>query len=178
MNDLDFVLGVYMDSLLKAAKVNIITGEFVFVKEFEGERAGGCLDIKTMDDYPKMIVKNQWIHPDDVYDYLFHMRLSYLREKLREKNTRRVVHSFRRVMGDAYAWITVCVALPADYSDDNPWVSYTWRVADNDSRAMEDALCMLSGIFHKILKVNLTTDTYETVKVYQEELTAASGSRS
>lgn len=169
-SDLDFVLGVYLDSLVKAAKVNIVTGEFQFVKEMESERKAGVLDITTMDDYPKMIVKNGWIHPDDEQDYLYHMRLSYLREKLREKDTRRVVHSFRRVMGEGYAWITVCVALPADFTEDDPWVSYTWRIADNDSRAMEDALCMLSGIFHKILKVNLTTDTYEAIKVYKEEV--------
>ncbi len=174
-DDLRFVLDVYMDSLIKAAKVNIVTGEFRFVKELPSEREHGCLDIDTMDDYPKMIVKNKWIYPDDEQDYLFHMRLSYLRERLKEKDTRRVVHSFRRVMGNGYNWITVCVALPPDFSDDNPWVSYTWRVSDNDSRAMEDAMCMLSGIFHKILKVNLTTDTYEPIKVYREEMTQELG---
>lgn len=174
MNRMDFVLSVYMDSLLKAARVNIVTGEYEFVKSMDEEVQNGLLDLKSMDEYPEKIVENGWIHPDDVWDYLYHMRLEYLREKIRE-GTRRFVHSFRRKIDENYPWITVCIALPNDFTWEDPWVSYTWREADNNSRNMEDALYMLSSLFHKILKVNLTRDSFDVIKVYKEELTMAQG---
>lgn len=174
MNNFDFIMSVYMDSLVKAAKVNIVTGEYMFVKTMDEEVRQGLMNLKSMDEYPVKIVENGWIHPDDEWDYLFHMRLEYLREKIRE-GKRRFVHSFRRKIDGEYPWITVCIALPNDFTWENPWVSYTWREADNNLRNMEDALFMLSSLFHKILKVNLTRDTYEAIKVYKEELTEEQG---
>ncbi len=169
MEDLDFIVAVYMNSVVKAAKVNLVTGEYRFVKVLEEERERGLLALGTMDEYPKKIVENHWIHPDDIWDYLFHMRLSYLRGQIAE-GKRRVVHSFRRKMGDKYVWITVSVAIAEDFSEENPWAAYTWREADNDSRAMEDAMYALSTVYHKILKANLTKDSFEAVKLYEEEM--------
>lgn len=40
---------------------------------------------------------------------------------------------------------------------------------------IEESMMLLSKMYHKILKINLTTDTYKEVKVYEEELKSELG---
>lgn len=174
MEDREYVLSAFFDDFLKVAKVNVITGEYRFVKTLETEERLGCLSAETIDKYINNIVDNKLCHPDDEGSYLYHTNLGYLRSRI-SVHKRRMVHSFRRKINDAYIWVTFEITVPKDYSEENPWVVFSWKESDSDSCALEDALRMLSSIFHKILKINLTTDTHEEIKVYDEELTQLNG---
>ncbi|MCI8373641.1 MAG: GGDEF domain-containing protein [Lachnospiraceae bacterium] len=175
MTDKEFILSVYFEDLIKVAKVNLFTGEYKFVKLIEHEKELGCLETKTINGYVDRIIENQLIHPDDVERYRFHLDLNNIRSKLFQYRREKMVYSFRRKMGEIYCWVTLEILIPKNFSQENPWIVFSWKDSDSDSRAMEDSLNILSMIFHKILKVNLTDDTYEEIKIYNEEMTEAYG---
>lgn len=175
MNDMDFILTTYLDEVIKVAKVNILTGEYHLLKVLESEIETGILEAETINDYIKKIVECGLIYEDDVYSYQQHTDLKYLQHAINSKR-RRLVHSFRRKVDDRYKWLSFEVTAPKNFSlEENPWVLFSWKEADNESRTLEEALRMLSSVFHKIIKVNLTTDAYEVIKVYDNEMNVQNG---
>lgn len=168
IDDYTFVLETFLEDVLKMAKVNLRTGEFHFIKMMEEEFRLGCLDEKSINGYTQSIVKHGLIHPEECEEYLYHMDRDYLRHQVKQEQAD-IVYSFRRKQGETYCWLTVEITVPKDYSDDNPWVLYSWKRSSQDSKAMEDALRMLSVLFHKIMKINLTKNSYEIIKIYEAE---------
>lgn len=175
MKDLEFILKTYLDESIKVAKVNILTGEYHFIKVLESEIEEGILAAETIADYTQKIVECKLIHEDDVHSYLHHTALNYLQKAITSQR-RRLVHSFRRKVNNVYEWLSFEVTAPNDFSlEENPWVLFSWRLADSESRMIEESLRMLSSVFHKIVKLNLATDTHEEIKVYQSEMTEEYG---
>lgn len=171
MEDKVFAQEAMWEDILKIAKVNILTGEYKFIKTIEEEEQLGCLEAPTIEEYlRRIVIDHHLLHPDDGYSYLYHTNLQYLRHKIADRK-KRMVHSFRRRVKEGYIWVTFEITVPKAYSDENPWVVFSWKESDSDTRALEDALMMLSSIFHKILKINLTEDTHEEIKVYENEMT-------
>ncbi len=174
MDDKDYVLNVLYDDFYKIGKVNILTGEYNFVKISDFPDEDYLLQAKTIGEYIRRIGESGVVHPDDVDNYIYHTDIKYLRENLSAKR-RRMVHSYRRIVNGVYIWVTLEVLAPKDFSEDNPWVIISWKAADSEAKALEDALNMMSQIFHKILKINLTTDTHYEIKVYSEEMNERRG---
>ncbi len=174
MTDKEFVLTAFLEDFMKVAKVNIDTGEYRFIKKLETEAEKRCLQAATIDGYIRNIVENHLLHPDDVQLYQQYTDLKYLRDKIAMQK-RRMVHSFRRRIGNEYVWLTFEIIVPKKFSPENPWVVFSWKEADSDVQVMEDAMGMLSAIFCKILRINLTEDTYEPIKVSGEEMEADQG---
>lgn len=174
MTDKDFTLATLFDDFFKIAKVNLYTGEFSFVKAVDEEFDAEFFGAHTIDEYTHAIVAHNLIHADDVNEYLYHISLSYLQDKILHRQ-RRLVHTFRRRWGETYIWLTVEVTVPKAFSKEQPWVIFTWKEADSETCVMEDSIRMLSSIFHKILKINLTEDTHEEIKIYPDETTREAG---
>ena len=174
MTDREFALTTYWDDCLKAAKVNLFTGELVFIKTLSDEERTGICDIRILSDYTKSIVDNGLIFPADQSAYLYHADIDRIRKRALE-NKMKSTHTFRRKLDKGFAWVTYEITTPKNFSEEEPWALLTWREADSETRVMEDAMFMLSTIFHKILKVDLTGDTHEEIKVYEDEMTEESG---
>lgn len=174
MTDKEFTLATLYDDFFKIAKVNLFTGDYVFVKAVDEEADADFFGTHTIDEYTQAIVGHGLIFEDDIKDYLHHISLNYLQDKIIHRQ-RRLVHSFRRKWGTTYIWLTIEVTVPKTFSESQPWVIFSWKEADSETSAMEDSIRMLSSIFHKILKINLTEDTHEDIKVYSSELEPASG---
>lgn len=174
VKDYTFVLETFLDDVLKLAKVNMMTGEYRFIKQLEEEEQLGCLKEKTINAYTQSIVDHALIHPEEREAYLYHMDRDYLRHQIAQ-NPHDIVYSFRRKQGKRYRWLTVQITVPKAYSEKNPWVMFSWKESDQDSKALEDAIQMLSVLYHKILKINLTKDSYEAIKVYDEEKISTCG---
>lgn len=175
MTDREFIASTIMDNLLKVAKVNINTGEYIFYKRIPTQDEARCLRAATITEYIQNIIDFGLLHPDDTESYLHHTDLDYLRYTITHQK-RKMVHSFRRKVNNAYMWVTFEIIIPKDFSlESHPWVVFSWKEADSDSCDLEDALKTLSAIYHKILKINLTADTCQEVKVYSQELTPEMG---
>lgn len=174
MDTVKFVFDAVWEKAYKAAVVNVVTGEYAFAKELPQERQEGCLEVKTIDEYAKGLIDHGFMHEEDIKPYLTLMQAKYLRENVCTQNISKV-HSYRKREADGYAWITIEIIVPKAYSEENPWVVLLWRRADTDTTAMEDNMKMISNIYHKVLKINLTKDCHEELKVHDTEMDAKYG---
>ena len=151
----------------KLARVNIETGEFKFIKrekDFEDDVHADSPDIYT---YIRRQVRDGTVFPDHADAYLQFSNPEFVKQKA-YTGDRRGVYSYRRKVGDSFRWMTFSIMAPAGCSPENPWVLFSWREADSDTTTMFDAISVLSVFYYKILRINLTTDTYERVKVMEE----------
>lgn len=175
MTDKEFLLNTYFEDFIKAAKVNLFTGEYIFIKKLQTEQEEESLKEKTIGEYIKKLIDLHVIHPDDAAYYLYHSNLKYIQSRLYQYQKVKTVFSFRRRIENIYRWVTFEILIPKSFSEENPWVVFTWKDSDSDSRALEDTLNILSTVFHKIVKVNLMDDTYEDIKMYDNERTETYG---
>lgn len=164
----EFTAGTLWDSFMKIARVNLITGEYKFLKMEKELQDVGFTDITSIYDYIRKQVGAKLILSEYAEDYLKFADPQYVQARV-FAGERRIVQSYTRKAGDKYMWVTFGIVAPEGCSPENPWAVFTWREADTDTTTMVDALSTLSVIYYKILKINLTKDTYECVKVDRQE---------
>lgn len=163
MNDA-VLLQALMDDILKALRVNIITGELQPIKVLTVEKRRGFFKAKHIDAYMQTEVDEGSIHELDQQQYLQITSLKNIQRKVKE-NHRKLSHNFRKKVDGTYQWITFEMMIPKDYDNDNPWVLYLWKKSDGDACELTEALRMQSLSYDIILKVNITTDSFETIKM-------------
>lgn len=159
MMDRDFVLNTFLDKMIKVARVNLCTGEYAFVKALETQAEQESMAADTIDGYFENLIEREQIYQDDVTSCCYHMDLDFLRERIFTNNDK-IVNSFRCKVDEDYIWVTLEIIVPEDVSEENPWVVYCWRESDQDACIMEDGIKKISGIYDRVLKINLTTDSY------------------
>lgn len=174
MEDREFLLETLLSDIMKVAKVNLYTGEYVFIKKLDTEVESRCLKAPTIEKYVETTVSEGVIHPSDVSDFINFVNIEHIRKQIAD-GKKHFAHSYRRRFGNIYTWITFVLSVPEDYSKENPWVIFRWETTDDDHHMLEDSLRILSTIFHKILKINLTEDSFVIVKGYEGELNAQKG---
>ncbi len=163
-----FVKGTLLDSFLKIARVNLLTGEYQFLKMEKILQDVDISHIHSIYAYIKKQVVDKLILSGYAEDYLRFSDPAYVQDRV-FSGEHRIVQSYARKTGDSYVWVTFGITAPSNCGPDHPWAVFTWRLADTDTTTMVDALATLSFIYHKILKVNLTQDSYECVKVNEYE---------
>ena len=174
MTDNKMVARILWNDYYKVAWVNIITGEYNFVKILETDEEKPCLEGKTIYEYSKLIVSTGLVPQDDIEQYRnCTNRDNILREVLH--NRKRVTVNFRRIIGSSVRWVRLEVVIPDDFSEEHPWVVYTWKESDAGTCNIEDAMHMLSQCFHKILRVDMTRDSFEVIKAYPQDLLPGNG---
>lgn len=174
MSDRDFLLDTLLNDILKVAKVNLYSGEYSFIKQLNTEVEARCLRSKTIEEYVENTVAEGVIHPSDVSEFKQFVNIEHIRKQIKE-GKKHFTHSYRRRFGNIYTWITFVLSVPENYSPSNPWVIFRWETTDDDHHMLEDSLKILSTIFHKILRINITDDTFVIIKGYENELTAKQG---
>lgn len=164
------VIGYAKDTLFdlfsKVALVNLMTGEFEFLKrdaDFSKYDPEGVVDIFT---YIRRQVDDGIVYPDHAADYLKYSHPDYVRKRVFSGDLR-AAHSYRRRTESGSRWITFSVIAGEGCSPENPWALFCWRSADSDTITLVDGLATLTSLYYKILRVNLSDDTYEAVKTDQ-----------
>ncbi len=175
MAEHDMVRDILWADYYKIAWVNILTGEYEFVKYLDTDEEKPCLAAKTIYEYSRLVVSTGLIPPDDIEQYQRCTDRQYiLREVMTQR--KRITVNFRRLIGTAgIKWVRLEIVLPQNFSESNPWAVYTWKESDAEANKIEDAMRILSKCFHKILKVNLDNDTFSIIKAYPEEVSAENG---
>lgn len=174
MTDKEFMLETLLGDIMEAAKVNLFTGEYRFIKKIDTEVERRCLKEPTIERYIKSTVSAGVIHPQDVHDFMQFLNIKHIKEQI-ASGKKHFTHSYRRHFGSIYTWITFVLSVPETYSEENPWVIFRWETTDDDHHMLEDSLRIMSTIFHKILKINLTEDSYVIIKGYEDEMTGKQG---
>lgn len=174
MADIGMVGKILWEDYYKIAWVNILTGEYQFVKILDTDEEKPCLAAKDIYEYSRLVVSTGLVPEEDIEQYQRCTAKKYiLNEVLGQR--KRITVDFRRIIGDSRKWVRLEIVLPHDFSRENPWAVYTWKESDSQTGNINDALRILSQCFHKILKIDLGQDSLEVIKAYPEELTPKSG---
>lgn len=154
---------------LKVARVNMETGRYEFLKNLDTEEERICLEEPYFDNYIKKQAETGLIHRDDAKELWFYGKVSDLQGKLSNVDYN-ITRRFRYRLGSVYQWVSMEIVVPQDYGKEDAWIYFTWKLADKETCAIEDSLYSLSEFFYRILKVNLTEDSYKEIKVFEPEL--------
>lgn len=174
MADIRMVEQILWEDYYKIAWVNIITGEYKFVKILDTDEEKPCLAAKNIYEYSKLVVSTGLVPDEDIEQYQRFTDKEYILNEVLGKR-KRITVDFRRIIGDSRKWVRLEIVLPHDFSESSPWAVYTWKESDSQTGNINDALRMLSQCFHKILKVDLAHETHEVIKAYPGELTCEGG---
>ncbi len=146
----------------KLARVNLLTGEYAFWNEGkEPEEEPGFSSIY---DYMRAQAESGEISAEYAEDYLRYADAAFVREKA-FAGKRRLTCSYKSRRKEGLRWMTFTIVIPKGCGPDEPWAVFCWRWAEAGIGLMADALSMLSGVYYKILKVNISADTFEIVRI-------------
>lgn len=159
MADRDFVLDTFLDKTVKAAKVNLCTGEYVFVKIPDTPEEQESMTADTIDGYFANLIERGQIYAGDIVDCRYQMDLTFVRERIFGRKEK-VAATLRCKEGEDYVWTMLEIIAPEDVSEEKPWVVYCWRKSNQDACIMKDGLKQLMDMYEMVLKIDLTTDGY------------------
>lgn len=170
-----FVKNTLLDNFLKLARVNVLTGEYEFLKYDTVLQEEGYENITSIYEYMKKQVSDNLVLSEYAVDYLRYADPEYVKKRIFDNGDRRIIQSFKRKIHNGYLWVTFGIVIPYEISLENPWALFYWQKADTNTTTMVDALSTLSSIYYKILKINLTTDTFQIIKTELSERSQLSG---
>ena len=159
-----FVVNALVDSFSKILRVNINTGEYEVYKN-DGLFDEDCLkDAPDIYAYMKMLIDEEIIYAEYATACRRFTNPEYVRKSV-FSGTSRIVQSYRRrtVKGDR--WITFAIIATPECTPENPMALFTWREADSDAITLLDTLPTISSLYDKLIRINLSNNTFEPVIV-------------
>ena len=163
-----FVEDTLLNSYSKILIVNINTGEYEVYKDNGILGGEGLNDTPDIYSYVQKLVNDKVIYPEYVTACRRFTNPEYVRKSI-FSGDKRIVQSYRRRTAKGDMWITCTVIACEDCSPENPMVLYTWREADSDSITLLDTLPTISSLYDKLIRINLTNNTFEPVIVDADE---------
>ena len=165
----EYSLHILFEDYIKISKVNFFTGEYRIIKALPSPAAERAMREKRFDSYIRRLGESGQVHRDDAKTFVRYMNSKYVKDKLLA-GKRVVIHGIRYKIADVYVWTTIEMYVPHGLSEDNSWALFTMRESETAPIKLEsefpDGCC-------KLLKVNLTEDSYEIICVRENELAIA-----
>lgn len=147
----------------KLADVNVITGDYHFIRRVNEPEYIVKPRPSTISEYADRYIANRIIHPDDAHIYRDAINLERIRNQVKNGRSRER-HQIRYLVDGRYKWYTFEITKPETYSEDNPRVLFSWKEADYMAGSRQDTLDIVYNTFLKVLKLNLNDATYEVIK--------------
>ena len=162
-----YIKSSLVETFSKIFKVNVNTGEY------EVYKSDGLLDDIALDScsdiyaYMNKLITDGIIYPEYATACRRFTNPEYMRKSV-FSGDKRIVQSYRRrtIKGDK--WITFAI-LAYNCGPENPMVLFTWREADSDAITLLDTLPTISSLYDKLIRINLSNNTYEPVVVDADE---------
>ena len=171
-----FVESTLVESYAKILKVDINTGEYEIYKN-DGLGLGLDVDLEDIPDiysYIQKLITDGIIYPEYATACRRFTNPEYVRKSV-FSGERRIVQSYRRRTAEGDKWITFAIIAGQDCSPENPTVLFTWRESDSDTITLLDTLPTISSLYDKLIRINLSNNTYEPVIVDADEQERLSG---
>lgn len=162
------------DYFWKIADVDLDTGAYHFIRRADEPDYVMIPRPKTIAEYADRYIKYGVIHPDDVSLYKEAINLGRIKKQL-DEGKERGTYQIRYNMDGTYKWYVFEVTKPTNYSEDNRRVLFTWKEADYQAGAREDAMDIIYNTFIKILRADFLHDRYEPIKSTQEDIIRDAG---
>lgn len=163
-----FVKHALVESYAKIFIVNINTGEFEVYKNdglLSDESLGNVPDIYT---YMQGLVTEELVYPEYATAVRRFTNPEYVQKSV-FSGERRIVQSYRRRTAEGDKWVTFAVIAEKNCTPENPTVLFTWRAADSDTISLLDTLPTVSALYDKLIRINLSNNTYEPVLIDADE---------
>lgn len=162
-----FVEHALVESYSKIFIVNVNTGEFdVFKNDGLYDDADFC-NAPDIYAYIEKLISDK-IYPEYVTACRRFTNPEYVRKSV-FSGVKRIVQSYRRRTPKGDRWVTFAIIAGASCAPENPLVLFTWREADSDSITLLDTLPTISSLYDKLIRINLTNNTYEPVIVDDDD---------
>ena len=148
--------------------VNVNTGEFEVYKDnglFDDNELRNIPDIYT---YMQKLITDKIIFPEYTTICRRFTNPEYIRKSV-FSGEKRIVQSYKARTVKGIQWVTFTIVVGHDCTPENPTVLFTWREADSDAMTLLDTLPTISSLYNKLLRINLSTNTYEPVIVDSDE---------
>ena len=162
------------DYFWKIADVDLDTGAYHFIRRTDEPDYIMIPRPKTIAEYTDRYIKYGVIHPDDVSLYKEAINLDRIKKQL-DEGKERGTYQIRYNMDGAYKWYVFEITKPTNYSEDNRRVLFSWKEADYQAGAREDAMDIVYDTFIKILRADFLHDRYELIKSTQEDIIRDAG---
>lgn len=157
------------DYFWKIADVDLDTGAYHFIRRTDEPDYVMTPRPKTIAEYADRYIRYGVIHPDDVSLYKEAINLDRIKKQL-DEGKERGRYQIRYNMDGTYKWYVFEVTKPTNYSEDNRRVLFTWKEADYQAGAREDAMDIIYNTFIKILRADFLHDRYELIKSTKEDI--------
>lgn len=161
MNDMEFALQTFLDTHDVMMKMNVVTGEVVILKHpFENIPSNTVL--------PGMDLLSAYrsfsdFHPDDLYKFELHFNPLTFKQRCDNRQSG-TLFSFRKKINGEYRWIRAMVSIPDSYSEESPYVLLFSRILPVWESDQEEAMAAFQTKLHKVIKCNLTDNTFRVIK--------------
>lgn len=162
------------DYFWKIADVDLDTGAYHFIRRADEPDYVMTPRPKTIAEYADRYIKYGVIHPEDVSIYKEAIDFNRIKKHL-DEGKERGRYQIRYNMDGTYKWYVFEVTKPTNYSEDNRRVLFSWKEADYQAGAREDAMDIIYNTFIKILRADFLHDRYELIKSTQEDIIRDAG---
>ncbi|WP_027406568.1 EAL domain-containing protein [Anaerovibrio sp. RM50] len=152
----------------KVAEVNPWTGEYHFIKKSEDKDGVMGPRPVTIEDYVKRYVEIGMVHSSDKEKFINSTSMVATQLQIAKKQHRRRVH-LRCMKEGRYVWVTFECIVPNVFSKNNPWVLYTWKIADTDVAVRQDTMNIIDKTFKTILKMDGLNGNCEIIQLDKDE---------
>lgn len=162
-----FIESTLIDTFLQLARVNLVTGEYQYLKQ-DPKIKKDFESVVNIYDYMKKFASEKYVYPEFVEEYLKFSDPEYVQKKV-FGGERMIVYRYKRKTSNGGRWVIFSIMASKNTSADDPWVVFGLRDSDTASTALTDAMSALSVIYYKILKINITDDSFEVIKAVEHE---------
>ena len=144
-----------LDNYLEIYQVNLKTGNINFIKNMYH----GTSD--NISNYCEEILNN--IYEEDKNKYIKLSDLNYVSRKIAKD---KIIRRLRMKVNGLYKWIYFETIKPADFDKNNPNILYTFKL---DDKNIGDITKILLESYVKVLKINLSNDSFSIIKILDDE---------
>jgi hypothetical protein len=116
---------------IKTAEVNLLTGEYQLINTLDTDDKFIADNTNTIAEYVKERQKYNIVHPDDGDCYFKCSDTKYILDQISD-GKRRLHSKMRYFFEGEYRNALFEVTIPPEYSDENPWVLYSWKLIYDD----------------------------------------------
>lgn len=163
-----FIENSLIECFYRIFRVNVNTGEFEIYKDnglFDDDELRAIPDIFA---YMQKLITDKIIFPEYTTICRRFTNPEYVRKSV-FSGEKRIVQSYKARTTKGIQWVTFTIMVGRDCSPENPAVLFTWREADSDAMTLLDTLPTISSLYDKLIRINLTNNTYEPVIVDTDE---------
>ena len=163
-----FVESSLIECFYRIFRVNVNTGEFEVYKDnglFEDDEFQAIPDIYA---FMQKLITDKIIFPEHATTCRRFTNPEYVRKTV-FSGEKRIVQSYKAHTVKGIQWVTFSIFAGYDCGPENPMVLFTWREADSEGMTLLDTLPTISSLYDKLLRINLSNNTYEPVIVDADE---------